>query len=100
MFLWEELYNIGAHIKIADHWVPQWKHHNDMAIIDTLIKVQDKHKGFSSFVLSQHIVYANACRLWLKVTMLSDIVTNEGTHIVDDYLYGTMQKTTDIPYPY
>ena len=94
------LYNIGANIKIVDHWVPQAKHPNDEAIINPIIKIKAKHRGSSTFVPSQHIIYTNACSLWLKVTMLSNIVNNTGTHILKKYLYGTAQRNTDTKYPH
>ena len=99
-FIWEALHPLNAHIKLADHWTPKAKYLNDEAIIESIIRAKKKHKGSSSFIPSQHIVYANACRLWLRVTMLSDIVTDDGTHIHDKYLYGTEQRQTTTQYPH
>ena len=99
-FLWEELYKIGAYIKITDHWVPQKQYSNDEAIMDSIITAKHKHRGTSTFIPTQRIIYANPCRLWLKVTMLSDITNENGTQIVEEHLYGTAQKKTDLTYPH
>ena len=41
-----------------------------------------------------------ACRLYLKVTMLSEIVDDTGQYIESWAMYGERQSNTTIQYPY
>ena len=99
-FVWEALFDIGATLKAANHWVPTMKFRNDVAIMDALIETQRKTAGTTSFLPDQRIVFANACRLWLRITTLSDIVDASGTKIMDWAMNGEKQKTIDGEFPY
>ena len=84
---------------IANQWTPQTKCENDVAIIDAIIQTQKENAGTSKFISNQRIVYANACQLWLCVTLLSDI-TKDNKLIDLTYFHGIRQRHSSIEYPY
>ena len=98
-FLWEHLHGINATLKIADQWLPTLRYHNDIAIMDAVLEAQTKAVGTASFIPNQHIVYANACWLWLKATVLSDITDEVGNNIRPCMMDGSEKCKHDITYP-
>ena len=76
---------------IANQWTPQMKFENDIAIIDTILHTQKENAGSSKFISNQHILYANACQLWLRVTLLSNITKDD--NLIDPiYFHGINQS--------
>ena len=68
--------------------------------MDAIIATLRTAAGTSTFISHQRIVFANACRLWLRVQVLSDIVDHTGRHIMDWAMYGNEQRTVEGRYPH
>lgn len=98
-YIWEQLYSINASLKIADQWLPQLRYQNDIAVMDKIIEAQQQAVGTAAFIPNQRLVYANACRLWLQATVLSDITDLSGSNILSRMLDGTGKCESNIQYP-
>ena len=68
--------------------------------MNAFINTQRQAAGTSAFVPNQRLVFANACRLWLRVTTLSEIIEDNGKHISLWAMYGESQNTVDGRFPY
>jgi len=98
--MWEELHKYNAHIEAHDLWVPPLAHKNDRNIMDDLLEQQEKRRGTLSAVHSKDLINANACRLYLKVYNISDIVTSDGKEIATWAMDGTVQNATHLIFPH
>ena len=99
-YLWETMQSLNITLMMAEQRTPQLKFENDAAIIDTILQTQQENAGSSKFISNQCIVYANACCLWLCVTLLSDITKDDRNLINPIYFHGNHQHCTSIEYPY
>ena len=99
-YLWESLIFLNIHLMIANQWTPKLQFNQDIVILDVIINTQQEHAGLSTFISKQRIVHANACRLWLQVTLLSDITMADNKRINPAYFHGEHQGPTTIEYPY
>ena len=73
----------------------KWRHHtpttarvNNVAIMDALIKDQQ--------INEEQLILANKCRLYLRVTMLSDICSGSGTKIIEGFLKGNRRAKEEV----
>jgi len=96
-FIWEELRAIQGHIQIPELWRPPKSNVNDEAIIDAVLRtIQAK----TPQLVKDTIWMVNACRLYLNVTMLSEIMDANGAYIQQWAMNGTQQNETAMDYPY
>ena len=68
--------------------------------MDTIIDTQQRASGTSTFIPNQQIIFANACRLWLQVSTLSEIVDTDTNKIATWAMYGEAQNKFEGKYPY
>ena len=81
VYIWEELTSLGCQIVSRNFWVPQRHGANDGAIIEAIIQTRNQRHGTSNHLPRNAIWYANACRLYLRVTMLHEISSTCGRYI-------------------
>jgi len=77
-YMWEELREIQGHINIPDTWHPSKANEKDEAIIDAVLRTL---QAKTPHLVKDTIWMVNACRLYLKVTMLSEILDADGNCI-------------------
>ena len=99
-FLWNELRKIKAVLTIPSMWKPTSTTRDDRAIIDSFVETIKERKGTPGFINPIAIYQANACRLYLKVTWISDICTFLGDRIAPWAFFGTRPRRTSIIYPH
>lgn len=100
VYIWEELNLLGCRIVSGEFWTPIEKGINDESVIDAITRTKLRRKGTSQHLPKHAIWYANACRLYLKITMLNEICTPCGQYIEDWAMDGRKQHETDLIYPY
>jgi len=86
-------------LRISAAWTPTPKRENDCAIMDRFRDRIEEQKGTSGNQGKYTIWHANACRLYMKVTMLSDITNPDGRSIAKWALNGSKKAITPIEYP-
>jgi len=96
-YFWEELRAIQGHIQIPEIWCPPKANDKDKAIIDAVLRTLQAQ---TSQLVKDTIWMVNACRLYINVTMLSEILDAEGNYILQWAMHGTQQNETEIEYPY
>ena len=99
-YIWEELNSIGCKLYSKEFWTPTERGNNDSAVMDAIVKMKSKRQGTSQHLPKQSIWHANACRLYLKITMLHEICTPCGKYIHDWAMDGSKQYETDMVYPF
>ena len=69
--------------------------------MDDFVYTAHKRKGDATHLRPIQLALANSCRLYLRVTWLSEIVTADGKHIAPWFFFGRRRSTqTTIVYPY
>jgi hypothetical protein len=99
VYIWEELNQLGCKLVSDEFWTPAKNGENDGAIMDAIIETKIKRKGTTNHLPKQAIWLANACRLYLKVTMISDISSACGKYILNWAMDGSQRSTTTLVYP-
>ena len=99
-YIWQELFKTNSTLKLSEMWTPTKEKTNDRAITDVLVTTCRARKGTPTHINPIEIYLANACRLYLKVTWLSDICTTGGDRIASWAFYGTRQNDTGLAYPH
>jgi hypothetical protein len=99
VYIWEELTMLGCSMECNEFWVPAKRGVNDEAIMDGIARTKQERKGTTQHLPKKALWYANACRLYLKITMLHDICSPCGKYIQEWALDGHRQNATDIIYP-
>ena len=99
-YIWEELNSIGCNLVSKEFWIPTTKGDNDGAVMDAIMNMKKRRQGTSQHLPTQSIWHANACRLYLKITMLHEICTPCGKYIHEWAMDGSQQYETDLVYPY
>lgn len=99
-YIWENLSDVGATLPSTELWTPVKRASNDRALMDVFIDLQTTRAGTPLALPKQAIWHLNACRLYLKITMLSDITTQDGSQLCAWALNGTQCAQTNIKYPY
>ena len=91
---------MGYSIKGPSMWVHPKQYDRDTAIINDIITEREKRRGTVPAFKAHDLWGVLACRLYLKVTMLSEIVDDTGQYIEPWAMYGDRQSNTTIQYPY
>ena len=82
-------------------WTPTTDYSGDTAIIDDFVATARARKGTATHVRPIHIELANACRLYLRVTWLSDILTVDGKNVAPWAFFGRRCSTSaTVTYPF
>ena len=68
--------------------------------MDAFVNTMVTRKGTPSFLTMTQLYQANACRLYLKVTWVSDISTYRGSRIAPWDFLGTSRNKADLVYPH
>jgi hypothetical protein len=76
---WDFLYRVQLTITTTKHWLPKLTCKDDKVLMDHFIAL-----GYPASTLG----VLNHCRLYLQIIMLSDIVSADGTCIIQDIFYG------------
>ena len=101
IYIWEELNLLGCKLISKKFWKPKVKGKNDVAVIDAIMETQKKRQGTSNHLPKTSIWYANACRLYLNITMLSEISTPCGKYIYEWAMDGSKKNDENVlVYPY
>ena len=99
-YLWDALVKIKCKLQIPVMWVPRSDVVNDRAIMDILVKMARERQGTPTAIPLAQIYQANACRLYLRVTWVSDISAFRGDRIALWAFFGTSRNATDLIYPH
>ena len=100
-YLWNNLRGIGATLHLPGMWTPTTTFDGDSALMDEFVYTARARKGTSLHLRPIQLALANSCRLYLKVTWLSDIATEDGRHIAPWAFFGRRRSTrSDIVYPF
>ena len=99
-YLWEQLRSIGGKLNIPSMWVPTSNRKNDRTVMDAFVNTMVTRKGTPSFLTMTQLYQANACRLYLKVTWVSDISNYRGNRIAPWAFLGTARNRTELVYPH
>ena len=94
VYIWEELNAIDCKLVSNKFWKPQARGDNDEAVMDAIIAIKKKRQGTSNHLPKTTIWYANACRLYLRITMLTEICTPCGKYIEEWAMYGTHRNNS------
>jgi hypothetical protein len=101
MYIWEELAAQKLQLISHNFWTPTAVGSNDVSIIDAVMVERDKRRGTTNHLHKMTIWYVNACRLYLRVTMLNEICTPCGEYVHDWALYGHHRnESAMLTYPY
>ena len=100
VYIWEELNLLGCSVISDEFWVPDIKGENDESVMDAISRTKRSRQGKTQHLPKHAIWYANACRLYLKITMLHEICTPCGCYIQEWAMDGRQQHDTDLVYPY
>jgi hypothetical protein len=100
-YVWEKLRSIKATLHIPGMWTPQSQFVNDSSIIDDFVATAKSRKGSSAHIRPIQIALANSCRMFLRVTWLSDILAEDGKRIAPWAYFGDRRSAqTDTVFPY
>jgi hypothetical protein len=101
VFLWEELNSIKCKLVSSTFWTPTAQGNNDVSIIEAIYKVKEQRRGTVNHLPKTTVWYVNACRLYLKVTMLSEICTDCGQYVEEWAMTGSARNQhTTLVYPH
>ena len=100
VYIWEELNLLGCSLNSDEFWVPNIKGENDESVMDAISRTKRSRQGKTQHLPKHAIWYANACRLYLKITMLHEICTPCGRYIHEWAMDGRQQHDTDLVYPF
>jgi hypothetical protein len=101
MYIWDELVTLNFQLISHRFWLPKKNGDNDVSIIDAIISEKKKRKGTTNHMNKLAVWYVNACRLYLRVTMLYEICTPCGKYIYDWAYRGTHRNpAATLHYPY
>ena len=100
VYIWEELNQLGCSLISDEFWVPTTKGINDEAVMDSIARTKAVRQGKTQHLPKHALWYSNACRLYLKITMLHEICTPCGKYIHEWAMDGRQQHDTDIIYPF
>jgi hypothetical protein len=81
-------------------WTPSSKGINDISLMSAFRDIQIMSQGDTEYITPSDMHELNACRLYLQVTMLSDITTDNNTTIHPWTLTGERTNPTPITYPW
>ena len=101
VYIWEELTLLGCQLTSDKFWTPISQGKNDVAVIEAIADTKRERQGTSNHLPKTAIWYANACRLYLNITMLHEISTPCGKFIHSWAMDGSQRNVTDATvYPY
>ena len=101
VYIWEELNLLGCKMVSENFWTPTPSGVNDVSIIDAIIRTKKIRQGTENHLHKQAIWYVNACRIYLKITMLNEICTPCGRYIYSWAMDGSQtSEENTIIYPY
>lgn len=87
-YLWKAARELGITPHIGDKWVPFKRYPNDVSIMDAA--VQDS----TNIKYKKNLQDINACRIYLKVIFLSDMVHYTGNRMKLYFINGQGQRLT------
>ena len=99
-YLWHQLWSIGATLSVHDMWTPTSKGQNNISIMSAFRNIQIMSQGDTEYITPSDMHELNACRLYLQVTMLSDITTDDNSSIHPWALTGESRNPTQLVYPW
>ena len=85
------LSEIDASLWIERAWTPSLQREGDSSIMERI-------SSLSGMTLRK-LYRVNACRLYMRVITISDLVNESGTHIPDNMLEGEWQAGSDLLWP-
>ena len=101
VYIWEELNQLGCQLVSDTFWKPTKRGSNDVSIIEAIMDTKHNRKGTANHLPKQAIWYANACRLYLNVTMLNEISTPCGNYVYEWVLNGSCRNVREsLVYPH
>jgi hypothetical protein len=101
VFIWEELNSINCELVSPVFWTPKAQGSNDVSIIEAIYDIKEQRRGTVNHLPKTTIWYVNACRLYLKVTMLSEICTDCGQYVEEWAMTGSgRNQSTTLVYPH
>ena len=101
VYVWEELNSLGCKLVSPRFWTPSSQGENDVSIIDAVVFIGKEREGTTNHLPKKALWYVNACRLYLRVTMLHEISSSCGRHISSWALDGSRRNpTNELLYPH
>ena len=100
-YMWDALRSIQGTLYIPGMWIPATPYDGDTALIDDFVRTAKQRQGTSTHIRPMQIALANSCRLYLRVTWLTDILTNDRKHIAPWAYFGRRRSlATGTQYPF
>ena len=100
-YVWDKLRDIKATLHLPGMWTPTTSFAGDTTLMDDFVNIAKQRKGSSNHVRPIQLALANSCRLYLRVTWLSDIVTIDRKHIAPWAYFGRRRsQQMGMTYPY
>jgi hypothetical protein len=99
-YVWEDLNVLDCTLISSNFWTPRVAGENDVSIIDAVMAEKIKRQGTTNHMNKNAIWYVNACRLYLRVTMLNEICTPCGQYVHHWAYYGQRRSDTTLIYPH
>jgi hypothetical protein len=100
-YIWEELNSMEFQLISHKFWTPHSIGLNDVSIIDAVRIEKEKRSGTTNHLNRQAIWYVNACRIYLRVTMLHEICSPCGKYLYEWAMTGSQRnESTTTVYPH
>ena len=100
-YLWNKLRSIKATLHLPGMWTPTTYYQGDSTIMDDFVATAHDRRGTATHLRPIQLALANSCRLYLKVTWLSDIVTLDHQNLATWAYFGNRRSNqTSVTYPY
>ena len=100
-YVWEGVKKLRGHLHVPGMWTPKKQFEGDTAIMDDFARVaKDRLNNPITRIKMNQIYMANACRLYLKVTWMSELLSWDGACIAGWAYNGTQQNGSATKYAY
>ena len=93
-YIWEGLSQIGFTLHGPSLWTQPHQYENDSALMEDMIIERERRRGTVSAFKPYDLWGVNACRLYLGVSMLSEITDETGQSIALWAMYGHRRNET------
>ena len=91
-YIWEGLSRIGYSLHGSNLWIHPKQHEGDTALMDDFVTARERIRGTVPAFKEDDLWGVNACRLYLNVTMLSQILDDTGQCIAQWAMKGEKQE--------
>ena len=94
-YLWQACSDLDIQFEVFSQWIPHQKVEGDLSIMETVLNNADVKKSYSA----KMITIFNQCRMYARVTMMSDLTGTNSTQIDPLILNGTRRCHSSLTWP-